>query len=385
MTRIYLLIICLLGISMTTAQAGGVVFFEGSLMEAMEAAKKQKKLVFVDAYAVWCGPCKAMNRNTFPDAAVGEYMNDHFINLKLDVEKGEGPAFAQKYAITGMPTLLFLDHQGNEVHRALGYRSPDGLVQEAKRANNPSINQNKLELYYKEGTSDPDILFNYALNQAVAEEDYREAAQRYFDTQAEKELLSERNWAAIQALTTQIESREFQYLLKRRKKFVKRYGEEAVAEKIEAVLRTYVVKASLLQNRALYEQAIEVANTLDDDGLLADKLSMEYAETMEDWGDYGLRAVQYVKKHNPNDAIELDHIASNFLAHISDADLLEQATEWARQSTALDNAFYNNYTYAFLLQRIGRTGDARKIAFKAMRLGEIDGKDVSDLRALVEG
>jgi uncharacterized protein YyaL (SSP411 family) len=58
-------------------------------------AKKENKLIFVDAYASWCGPCKLMVKNIFPLKTVGDYYNSHFINAKIDMEKGEGIELAK--------------------------------------------------------------------------------------------------------------------------------------------------------------------------------------------------------------------------------------------------------------------------------------------------
>ncbi len=52
-------------------------------------AKKENKIVFIDAYASWCGPCKMMEKNIFTQKAVGDYYNANFVNARIDMEKGE--------------------------------------------------------------------------------------------------------------------------------------------------------------------------------------------------------------------------------------------------------------------------------------------------------
>jgi thiol:disulfide interchange protein len=106
----------------------GINFFQGTWNEALAAAKKEKKLIFVDAYAVWCGPCKYMSNNVFPDAAVGEYFNKYFISYKFDMEKGEGPEFSDKYKVTAYPTLLFINATGEVVYREMGARDANGFI-----------------------------------------------------------------------------------------------------------------------------------------------------------------------------------------------------------------------------------------------------------------
>ena len=98
----------------------GIDFFHGSWAEGLAKAKAEKKLIFVDAYAVWCGPCKWMAANTFTDKLVGDYFNKHFVNFKMDMEKGEGRDLARNWGIRAYPTLLFFDSNAGEVHRSMG-------------------------------------------------------------------------------------------------------------------------------------------------------------------------------------------------------------------------------------------------------------------------
>lgn len=114
----------LLGIVSISAQAqsntGGIQFFQGSYEEALKKAAEEEKLIFMDAYTTWCGPCKWMSKNTFTDEKVASFYNEHFINLKMDMERGEGPALARKFRIRGYPTLLFLDATGAITQQKLG-------------------------------------------------------------------------------------------------------------------------------------------------------------------------------------------------------------------------------------------------------------------------
>ena len=113
----------------STGEGNGIDFFHGTWAEAKAKAKEENKLIFVDAYAVWCGPCKWMARNTFTDPAVGEVFNKKFINVKMDMERGEGPKLARKWGIRAYPTLLFFDADGKEVKRALGAKRSTDFIQ----------------------------------------------------------------------------------------------------------------------------------------------------------------------------------------------------------------------------------------------------------------
>ena len=89
MKKLVLSIVILCGFSISLL-AQGIQFREGSWKEILEIAKKENKLVFVDNYTSWCGPCKKMVSEVFPLKEVGDFYNANFICYKLDCEKGDG-------------------------------------------------------------------------------------------------------------------------------------------------------------------------------------------------------------------------------------------------------------------------------------------------------
>lgn len=99
----------------------GIKFFKGTWEQALEKSEEEGKLIFLDAYASWCGPCKIMARTTFKDSKVGEFFNENFINFKMDMEKHkEGRRLSSKYRLTAYPTLYFIDANENIAHKSVG-------------------------------------------------------------------------------------------------------------------------------------------------------------------------------------------------------------------------------------------------------------------------
>lgn len=115
----------------------GISFKELSLDEAKELAAKEGKLIFLDCFTTWCGPCKWLDANTFVDKSVGSYFNDNYISIKIDMEKGEGIELRKKLEVNAFPTLFLLDSQGNIVHKMVGALNAEKLLNEVKSVKFP--------------------------------------------------------------------------------------------------------------------------------------------------------------------------------------------------------------------------------------------------------
>jgi len=118
------------------SQSRILVDFESDsyLSSAITKAKAENKLVFVDFYTTWCGPCKLVDKEVFSDQSVGDFMNDHFVSVKVNAEKANGPTLAAVYNVSGYPTLLFLNQEGEVLEQQLGGIGPTAFKRMAKRA-----------------------------------------------------------------------------------------------------------------------------------------------------------------------------------------------------------------------------------------------------------
>ncbi len=102
-------------------KATGIAFFEGKWNDLLKEAQRLNRPIFVDFYAVWCGPCKMLERNTFSNPEVGSYVAKNYVAYRIDAERGEGPTLSNRFKIRAFPTLLFLDPTGQELGRYVGY------------------------------------------------------------------------------------------------------------------------------------------------------------------------------------------------------------------------------------------------------------------------
>lgn len=208
----------------------------------LEKAKKENKIIFLDAYAVWCGPCKKMDAETYKDQAVADFYNANFINVKFDMEKGEGPKLAEQYQVTAYPTFLFIGANGELLHKGLGFIEPAPFVDLGKAGSNPA------EQYY--------ALKNKALQMSNAEfvkfaeqavqmrdESFPDIAKEYLEKQAD--ILGNKDLIALVMSDgiTLSEEKSLAYVIKNKDKITATgmYSAPEVEQRMIALMFSYAL------------------------------------------------------------------------------------------------------------------------------------------------
>ena len=156
-----LMLIMLLA-ALTCAATAQTNFRDLSYAEALQAAKAENKMVFLDFYTVWCGPCKFMAEEVFPLKEVGECLNDRFVCIKIDGEKGEGVELVKRYKINAYPTFIGIDVNEKEVLRIEGYSAPDAFVNIIERVWDPEKAPERIKERYDKGERSAELVRTYA-------------------------------------------------------------------------------------------------------------------------------------------------------------------------------------------------------------------------------
>lgn len=166
MRRIYLVAAFLFISFMTQAQDGKGIKFEKGLnwVGILEKAKKENKYIFLDGFTTWCGPCKMMAKEIFPQAKVGEFFNKNFINVAVQFDStkkdnqeiknwyNDASDLKTMYSITSFPTYLFLDPLGNLVHGIYSaIPDADEFIRLTKEAIDPKKQFFNLKQQYVDG------------------------------------------------------------------------------------------------------------------------------------------------------------------------------------------------------------------------------------------
>ncbi|MBC9931208.1 thioredoxin family protein [Chitinophaga qingshengii] len=204
-----------------------IAFNNATWQASLDQAAKENKLVFLDCYTSWCSPCKWMEKNVFNVPEVFHYYNEHFINTKLDMEKGEGVDLRKKYNVQSFPTYLFVNGKGDVVHRTGSRMSVEEFLEEARMANDPDRSMSSLTARYNAGERSVPFLLNYYL--AVARSDRRTAekiGEEISTKVPETDLNTPLGWKIIKNIARSGEDRLGKYYLANQTQFASYAGQE---------------------------------------------------------------------------------------------------------------------------------------------------------------
>ena len=430
---LYLLII--LSFSSYGSVNKGIEFKEGSWSEIMNEAKKQNKLIFIDIYTTWCGPCKMMSAKVFTVNIIGEKFNESFVNFKIDAEKGEGIELAKKYAIAAYPTYLFVNGNGDLVYRAMGAMPAEKFIVEADKAllaGKTFKSSDELEKEFKAGKRDPEFLYEYMKRISLNGGENVALLDEYLKAIPASQYKTEKVLALIAENIGTIESKAFIIL----RDALDRYLNMTVSQQkyvlngLSKAKRNTFKKAVDSRDKALLERLIDSvrATSYSEVGFEAEEkqFRLEYAKITRDGENFKKIATKETAKlmartledlvaenqlkimnfkqgareknldeSTPQFKMILDNLTNNaqkltsfqlneyawgYVQMIKNEKDLEEAIKWSERAIELIESPTNLDTYAILLSKLGRKKEAIKAEKKAIKLAKKEGEDTKYLQ-----
>lgn len=280
------------GLTVQPLLAQRISFETGSWQNALARAKQENKLIFIDVYTTWCGPCKMLDMQVFTNKTVAETFNTYFINYKANAEQGEGTGLAQRYGVRAYPTALFVDGDGQLVDSWVGFKPVDVFKQEGERVFRKTPIGITLSLYdadYKAGNRSSAFMRQYLRLRrriglsptALLDQYVGELPADSLRTPAVANVLLE-NAVACQGPA-------FDKLLSRKE-------EPRYRTALEIILQNELNRAGMQHDRALLEatcRAVERLYPTEQVPERAAHYKLTYAAIAEDWRDYTQQAVDF--------------------------------------------------------------------------------------------
>lgn len=323
-------------------KAKGIAFFKGSWQQALEQAKQENKLIFMDCYTTWCGPCKILAKDVFTDPEVADFFNGKFVNIKVDMEKGEGRELKDQYEVKAYPTLNFINGKGELVHCVVGSMEADALIGQGKLAleGKGLIHMKTL---YQQGKRDPEFIQEYLAildlgNQAAEAE---KVCLDYF-AQLDKAKLKEKPaWDLFMKYITDVNSDVFLYVYDNQQEFARLFGEKEVKGKIRMVWMTganQFVKGhgeEAVFDQKGFKKYVKRLSKAEVEGKqeIIENARMNNAEKLGDWKTYLAIGSEQLKNKKVSDLL-LYNWGLRINRQCKDAALRKQAAQWFDDAAA---------------------------------------------------
>ncbi|KFC20118.1 thioredoxin family protein [Chryseobacterium sp. FH1] len=365
-----------------------IKFEDSDFATLLAKAKTEKKLIFLDAYAAWCGPCKLMERNVFTDAKVADYYNKNFINAHFDMEKGEGKELAAKYGIRSYPTLLFLNGEGEVVGKELGYLNTADFYALGTKNNKPELVNSNLKDEFLKGKLDQPALLNFvSLYSGKDPILAKQASEKYFANKKDKAFTGEEINALLN-FTQSVDDANYKIFQQNKSAIVELLTEKNYTQ-FDNYLRLMKIVTSATNDKT---KTIDDAKVLKEgEGLLSkDELEkslniykLNYYIAHENYPAYEKTALEYYKNPDEFNGSELLASASVFVENVANPTSLQTAARWAEKVVMSQENYDSTSILAKLYDKLGKRDEAKMFAGMAANFAKEENKDATKMNEIL--
>ena len=354
-------------------QKNGLIFTAQTWEEAKAQAEKENKLIFLDAYTSWCAPCQLMEEHIFTHLLVGQQYNDNFINLHMNMEKGEGRLFVSRYNISIYPTLIYLTSDGTVVHKVSGFKGVEELNNEARIALIPGKTERAMVARYEEGDRMPDFLYNYTYLKAKDNNgSHKKVFSEYLDSQ--RDWSDSRSAHIITDFTDDFYSPSFSYMVENQDLYKRFVGDEKFITKFDQLLSDATIALGENPTPKEKSKVINIAYPLEADSLnLAYRLN--YYRNSPDSAAYALALYDYYTRSNHKSTDDIQSNISFLKTHLGDQHQ-GQISTWYKSFMDDNPCFQTIAAYSEILVKNNAYEDAKNLMKTSLKDAKKRGEDV---------
>lgn len=363
----------------------GINFRHITLEEAVAAAKKEHKYVFVHGFADWCSHCKTMAETVYTDSLLGKFYNANYVCVKIDMEK-EGKELAKKMRINSYPALIYLDENGGVVHRAKGERRIPEMSELGRDAMDPKKNLRYYENTFNAGTATQQESYIYLKLLGMAGVDNQYKLNSYLSKQPLDTLTTPAYWRFMYDFLTDPTLPIAKTLMDNKKAFEAKFTADSVNSKITGIYISDMMKKVQKLDSSGYEQQKMglMRSNLD----IAEKICA-YADLTTfrikaQWPQYIAAAPAFIEKYCATDAKKLNEAAQQFAERATEPMDIENAVKWAKKSVELVDIYKYNMTLTSVLVKAGKKDEALAAAKHALEVGQKAGVDTKQVMLVID-
>jgi thioredoxin-related protein len=362
---IILALVCLI----SNANSQGIRFTH-NLEDALTKAKAENKLVFVDFYTSWCGPCKRLTKEVFPTKEVGDFFNANFINCKIQCDdKGVGVELGKKYGVTAYPTLMLLNSEGDIVHSSAGAPDVKGLIEFAKIAMDPESNLLSITKQWDMGKRDLDfakVYFN-TLSDAYLKQRMKKDFEQFFNSLSAEDKMTKNTFELIQLVGATPFTPIFEFVEDNADKLYEEVGKEEIDYFISNTYLWYLKHTANGSNQSEYEIALEKFKTkeypyYEEYAQFTGIFASDDENGNYDLDDYQKRGTEFLSKYGRNNdmyAVSLTNLLGNLTGRPNEG---TAGIAWMEEVMERNNDPRFLSSYMYIVRRNYQFDKALKIA-----------------------
>ncbi|WP_212005096.1 thioredoxin fold domain-containing protein [Chitinophaga sp. HK235] len=382
--KLFLYSLLLIGLP-AAAQDKGIHFEHALSWQQVKAkAKAENKFIFADCYTTWCGPCKMMSRDVFPQEEVGAFLNDKFISVKVQMDKTakdeesvkrwykDAEAIGKEYNVMAYPTFLYFSPEGKLVHLVVGSDSAAGFIAASAKALQPETQYyTRMAAMAKSVVNHPDTLKKLATDAA---KNYDGQYSRFFSCkylQTVPDLFAPEVIRFMDEFTHSSQDTGFIIFRKNATKIDQVMSPRYAESKVQQIIMGEEIYAAGLNESTtpdfkaiqtrLQQKYPEVAT------LITEKFRLQWYQHSKSYDLFEQGVQAFMKQYaHQVDASELNSFARSLGRNTRDTAMIRQALEWSGHAVKEKPEPEFISTQAFLLYRLGDTAQAIRLQEEAI-------------------
>jgi thioredoxin-related protein len=379
--KISIVLVAIFFSSLVQAQ---VNFVNQSWEQILSKAKSENKLVYLDAYTDWCGWCKVLDKETFSNPQVGDFMNRNFVSTKLEMEKSEmGKKIAMKYVVNSFPSGLIFNGDGNLVYTIAGYSPPKDFMNLLKEAILPP-NQWNLKGYSNGFTANYPNFYLKAMGANGKKEFPADSVvNNYLRNQEDK--FAETSWVVWKRFSYALDESNKKFFLLNRTEFSDKFGKVMVEDILSSFIQKKVELAAKNKDEKMFDAAMkEMSEQISNAEENKPWYQLYFYEHSGDWKRFGTKANELITTKPDFASSSINAYAWSIYESCNDLETINLAISWMDKVVKTEAEYDYLDTYAALLYKVKNYPEAERYALQAIEVGKVQNRKVGDTQKLLE-
>ncbi|MCK4921082.1 MAG: thioredoxin family protein [Bacteroidales bacterium] len=367
---------------------------ESEWKSALKEADNSGKLIFLDIYATWCGPCKYLESTIYPDVELGKYYNSHFINLKMDGETEFGRIKARQYGLKAYPTMYYLSPMEDVLAQVVGVKQAPELNAYGEKVVSSSDKLVQFKRDFEEDKLSATELLAYRelLLEFEQEEQSEEVSSKIIPSLTEEDILNPEYKSIILVARSDLDGKIFTVLKKNINALNQIWTEEErgqiFANIYDASLNVAISTRNPAYRDRIINELLPIFQNSPESMINAEYITHKlYFSNTDDWKSFGeLVLLHYSSNFEGNDGFlyqESYDIVNNY-SRSPQAVLF--ALELMNSAVKINSSFDNLIMISYLNGVSGNTEIAREYLLKveAMPLTDQQKNILMELQNIIE-